>query len=138
MKYIKKPVAIEATQWFKSGDHPKDDRDTFYTEESGEFLGEGKTVRYYRRPDLDGQDKCKNCSDIMHNHGWIDTLEGGHIVCPKDYIIKGIKGEFYPCKPDIFVQTYEKVEDLKLPELTPEVKLLFDQINATAEALDKD
>jgi hypothetical protein len=38
------------------------------------------------------------------------TPEGWHIVCPGDYIIKGIKGEFYPCKPDIFEMTYEKVD----------------------------
>jgi len=43
----------------------------------------------------------------MHNHGWIDTLEGGHIVCPGDWIITGVKGENYPCKPDIFEATYD-------------------------------
>jgi len=47
------------------------------------------------------------CSHIMHNHGWIDTLEGGHIVCPGDWIITGVKGEHHPCKPDIFEMTYE-------------------------------
>jgi hypothetical protein len=47
----------------------------------------------------------------MHWHGWIETLEGGHIVCPGDYIITGVKGERYPCKPDIFEATYEKVEE---------------------------
>jgi hypothetical protein len=43
----------------------------------------------------------------MHDHGWIDTLEGGHNVCPGDWIITGVKGEHYPCKPDIFAATYE-------------------------------
>jgi hypothetical protein len=43
----------------------------------------------------------------MHDHGWIDTLEGGHIVCPGDWIITGVKGERYPCKPDVFAMTYE-------------------------------
>lgn len=43
----------------------------------------------------------------MHEHGWIDTLEGGHIVCPGDWIITGVNGERYPCKPDIFAKTYE-------------------------------
>lgn len=42
--------------------------------------------------------------------GWIETLEGGHIVNPGDWIITGVKGEHYPCKPDIFAQTYEPVE----------------------------
>src|ERR1044072_7085549 len=40
----------------------------------------------------------------------IDTLEGPHFAMPGDWIIKGVKGEFYPCKPDIFAATYEKVE----------------------------
>jgi len=43
----------------------------------------------------------------MHVHGWIDTLEGGHIVCPGDWIITGVAGENYPCKPKIFAATYE-------------------------------
>jgi len=40
----------------------------------------------------------------------IPTLEGAMIANEYDWIIKGVKGEFYPCKPDIFEQTYEKVE----------------------------
>ena len=39
----------------------------------------------------------------------IPTLEGTHIASIGDYIIKGVKGEFYPCKPDIFAETYEEV-----------------------------
>lgn len=41
----------------------------------------------------------------------IPTMEGNHLCTPGDWIIKGIKGEFYPCKPDIFAATYDKVED---------------------------
>lgn len=41
----------------------------------------------------------------------IATLEGGHWVDLGDYVIRGIQGEFYPCKPDIFHATYEEVED---------------------------
>lgn len=40
----------------------------------------------------------------------IATLEGGHIVSVGDYVIRGIKGEYYPCKPDIFEMTYEPIE----------------------------
>ena len=43
----------------------------------------------------------------------IDTLEGTHIASRGDYIIKGIKGEFYPCKPDIFEATYEMTYNLE-------------------------
>lgn len=39
--------------------------------------------------------------------GWIETLEGGHKVVSGDWIITGVKGEHYPCKPDVFEQTYE-------------------------------
>jgi len=38
----------------------------------------------------------------------IETLEGEHIVTKGDWVIKGVKGEFYPCKPDIFELTYDK------------------------------
>lgn len=43
----------------------------------------------------------------------IDTLEGVMTVDIDDYIIKGVKGEFYPCKPDIFMLTYEEVKKEK-------------------------
>lgn len=39
----------------------------------------------------------------------IPTLEGEHIATEGDWIIKGVKGEFYPCKPDVFIQTYDQV-----------------------------
>lgn len=119
MQYRKKPVVIDATQWFKNGDHPLDyscahtgfennEVRTFSAEERREREWEGDIVRYFRRPDVDGGTVCKHCGNTMHRHGWIDTLEGGHIVCPADWIITGIKGEFYPCKPDIFSETYEE------------------------------
>jgi len=112
MKYRKKPVVIEATQGFKTGDHPMDACEMVHpdpnsTTQFEPFLSEGKVVRYYRDPGVYGMSRCKHCGDIMHNHGWIDTLEGGHIVCPGDWIITGVQGEHYPCKPDIFEMTYE-------------------------------
>jgi hypothetical protein len=120
MRYRKKPVVIEATPWFKNGDHPEDyarDREGFENNELRVFpaaecreLGwEGAVVRYFRRPDVPGMQACKHCGVTMHHHGWIDTLEGGHVVCPGDVIITGVKGERYPCKPDIFEATYEAV-----------------------------
>lgn len=122
MKFRKKPVVIEATQWFKNGDHPQDYAKSHTGLENGEirdFPGEerkakgweGGVVRYYRHPEVDGTQECKHCSKIMHQHGWIDTLEGGHIVCPGDWIITGVKGETYPCKPDIFDATYDVVAE---------------------------
>jgi len=42
---------------------------------------------------------------------FISTLEGEMLVSPMDWIIKGVKGEFYPCKPEIFEATYEEAKD---------------------------
>ena len=114
MKFRKKPVVIEATQWFKNGDHPEDDIKLLDGTHGGQIKvieTEGKVVRYFRSPQVSGDRKCTNCGDVFHNHGWIDTLEGGHIVCPGDYIITGVAGERYPCKPGIFAQTYDAITD---------------------------
>ena len=108
-KYRKKPVVVEAYVWWENGDHP-DDNCGIFNAGNGDFRGEGKVVRYYRTPECDGKTMCKHCGKTMHEHGWIDTLEGGHIVCPGDYVITGVQGERYPCKPDIFEATYEEVE----------------------------
>lgn len=108
-KYRKKPVVIEATQWFKNGDHPQDNVMRPY-EDTGATPTEpreGEVVRYFRHPSIPGDQVCSKCGNTMHVHGWVDTLEDGHNVCPGDWIITGVKGEHYPCKPDIFAATYE-------------------------------
>lgn len=117
MKFRKRPVVIEASRWFKNGDHPDD-----YTKDEQGFDvmfpaavrrekgWEGDVVRYYRHPDVRGSEPCISsipCGATMHDHGWIDTPEGGHTVCPGDWIITGVAGERYPCKPAIFEATYE-------------------------------
>lgn len=135
MKYRKKPIVIEATQWFKNGDHPLDYANEKTGFENGELRTwtgaevkangwQGQVVRYYRTPGCDSQTPCKHCGIIMHLHGWIDTLEGGHIVCPSDWIITGVKGETYPCKHDIFVATYESAE-LKPPPTVDELEAIL-------------
>ena len=48
--------------------------------------------------------------EIKCNGIIIRTLEGDHLARPSDYIIKGVKGEFYPCREEIFNLTYDKVE----------------------------
>jgi len=86
--YRKLPVIIQATQWFADGDHPQ--------------VSKSKHLEH-PLPD------CRHCLSTKSSHGWVQTLEGGLAVCPGDWIIMGIKGEFYPCKPDIFMATYEEV-----------------------------
>ena len=80
-KYRKKPVVIDALQW--TGDNG---------EAMLEFAGE---MSFYHV--------------INDNILIIPTLEGNHKALPGDFIIRGIAGEFYPCKPDIFESTYEAV-----------------------------
>ena len=88
MKFRKKPVEIEAVRWNSHGD------------DKGVIVFRGPTGGYVA---------CPECKRSFIAHGWIGTLEGGHRVCPGDWIITGINGERYPCKPDIFKKTYEAV-----------------------------
>lgn len=83
MKFRKKPVVIEAEQWFRdiNIDGVKYNKNKAYNLDYGVHFAE------------------------------IKTLEGWHTVTEGDWIITGVKGEKYPCKPDIFEMTYEKVND---------------------------
>ncbi len=56
--------------------------------------------------------ECDYCGQRLYTnvHGWVATLEGGHIACPTDRIITGVEGEKYPCKLAIFEKTYEVIE----------------------------
>lgn len=93
-KYRKKPVEIMAAQ---------------FTVESAEDVlawanGSGARMELKLWPDY-------LCRDGERRPGWanISTLEGTMTVAIGDWVIKGVKGEFYPCKPDIFEATYEAV-----------------------------
>lgn len=94
-KYRKKPVVIEAVQWI--GENHRDMWD-FLTGKTDEYMRSEGDNFYIDRAKVEG--------GLV-----IKTLEGEHIANMGDYIIKGIQGEFYPCKPDIFEATYEKVEE---------------------------
>lgn len=88
MQYRKKPVVIDARQWDGTVESYMDiTEDPVYKGMVCNMLYDGQKVSSF---------------DII-------TLEGVHIVTPGDFIIKGVKGEFYPCKPDIFEATYEAV-----------------------------
>ena len=80
-KYRKKPVIIEAVIW------------------TGNNIDEVKEL---------AKSAVENII-FVNNNLYIETLEGNMNVSVGDYIIKGIEGEFYPCKPDIFKETYETV-----------------------------
>ncbi len=67
-------------------------------------------ARRYTRNGLEAEAVAKWCGGQQTNDGLvIHTLEGDHLADYGDWIIQGVQGEFYPCKPDIFEETYEKV-----------------------------
>lgn len=130
-QFRKKPIIIDASQWFKNGDHPKDASHPVTDDSGYGCLSEGKVVRYFRRPDVPGSSLCKHCEVPMHSHGWIDTLEGGHIVCPGDYIITGIAGEVYPCKASIFLASYEPAHVEATPILKKASQVVAEELYNT-------
>lgn len=85
--YVKKPIPVPALQW-----------DGF--NRKGVELFIGKSVSY----------------DPTKKILVIDTYEGDMIASQGDYIIRGIEGEFYPCKPSVFEKSYEEVEDPRADE----------------------
>ena len=101
MKYRKKPVVVEAMQWTGLN-----------LEEVKDFVGEALTYDILDIAWEVGKGR-------PHVFMKIKTLEGDMEVSEKDYIIKGVNGEFYPCKPDIFQKTYapENTEDKPIGRL---------------------
>ena len=93
MKYRKKPVVIEAVQLTE---------EVFWDQQDNEKLVFGRFA--FNGSWHPGDRKIYNVYVI------IDTLEGRMKAELGDWIIKGIKGEFYPCKPDIFNATYDPVD----------------------------
>lgn len=88
-KFRKKPVVIEAVQFKGTPKSALDVGDVF---------------------DIEGM-KFKPSSDLEYGDLMIPTLEGNMLAKENDWIIKGVNGEFYPCKPDIFEKTYDAVDD---------------------------
>lgn len=98
-KYRKKPVEIEAIQL----------KDFKQATVRNCLVFMGQTVNTNCMMASDRFDEY--CSMLKHQSGlFIETLEGRMLASEGDYIIKGIDGEFYPCKPDIFKRTYDEVE----------------------------
>lgn len=87
MKYRKKPVVIEAIQFLNNPER---------LEELANFIND--------------QDLRVSYKDAKNPKVILQTLEGEIEASIGDYIIKGVKGEFYACKPDIFEMTYEAVQ----------------------------
>lgn len=109
MKFTKKPVTIEALQW------ELDNLDAVKA-----FVGD--TLSVDENPALEVPSLS------------INTMEGMMIVGPYDWIIKGVKGEFYPCKPDIFAATYMAAKEDPHAHLPPHQQRVMQEL---AELEDK-
>ena len=96
-KYKKKPVVIEAYQYLKG----INDLNIISFIKFGDYLSVSKLPKNYFNAKL---------NKVSLEPIQISTLEGIMTVSDKDYVIKGVNGEFYPCKPDIFEKTYELTE----------------------------
>lgn len=95
-QYRKKPVVIDAIIW---------DGSMQSTKRVLNFVGQKVVINCSAASDAFSEYHTKCLREGL----MIKTLEGQHIASIGDYIIKGVKGEFYPCKPDIFNKTYEEV-----------------------------
>ena len=96
MKYRKKPVEVEAFQY--DGDFQNSNGNFYVPDWAVEAFREGIIHYGDREPQKPWE-------------LYITTLEGEHHVSVNDYIIQGVAGELYPCKPGIFEQTYEVVQN---------------------------
>ena len=97
-KYKKRPVVVEAFQMTEARRGDNIDWPEWLHRAWNGIIGEAGTVSSVDYPNADGTDELT-----------IVTLEGMHRVTFGDFIIQGVQGELYPCKPDIFEATYEEV-----------------------------
>ena len=113
--YVRKEItpfgfgSVEAAQWFKNGDHPRDECEMFIDSGGQPFQGEGHVVRYFRQPSISGETICKDCGKKIHDHGWLDTGGEGAKVSPGDFVLNREGGAVWATKPDYFFDKYEKV-----------------------------
>ena len=71
---------------------------------------EVRAIEYTGDPD-DARNFVGDAFEVTHTQTGIQTLEGFMRVNPGDWIIRGVRGEFYPCRPDIFAATYDVVSE---------------------------
>lgn len=104
--FRKKPVVIEAVQWMGTPES---------AEEIAQFMGHTEKNPLMHYPKTEPWQ-----GDLV-----IPTLEGAMVANTGDWIIKGVQGEFYPCKPDIFEATYEQIGEIIDDEANKTIERLF-------------
>lgn len=106
MKYKKKPVIIDAIQWT-----------------GGNMVEIADFAKGFAKFDEIRQGDAENKIPAQYDLS-IQTLEGTMQASRGDYIIKGLNGEFYPCKPDIFEKTYEKADSVSAMDFGDAIEVL--------------
>lgn len=113
--FTKKPVAVQAMQWDGTAEGA--------TPITNWILNNGGIAVYHcsvegnpECPSIVGHAVRRYCPDCSYSNLdpeiTISTLEGTMATSPNDWVIRGVKGEFYPCKPDIFTETYNSNKTL--------------------------
>ena len=92
MKVFKKPTPLEATQWFKIGDH--------------------SAIQPYSRYDCAGHVICQFCGKQLKHHGQLHIRNESHSVCPGDWIITEPSGKHSVCRAKLFNEIYEEIKPI--------------------------
>lgn len=110
-KFKKRPTLIEATQWFRNGDHPDDESHQIDSSDGSTRLSEGKVVREFKSLNIPGDRVCRICGNIMQKHGELTNSHNDvdEIICPGDYIITDSQGRRYKMPVKEFELMYETV-----------------------------
>ncbi len=120
IKFKKRPILIEASQWFHNGDHPEDESSPIESPDGTHRLSEGKVVRFYKSLNIPGDRACAACGNPMKIHGELPYLRSGEyeIVCPGDYIITSPQGRYkMPAKE--FEAMYEPYPEMADANTSP-------------------
>lgn len=114
MIYKKRPLKVDAERWYG----------VEYDRKAGENTQPiyHLDVDYFRDPLVESETPCEYCERAMGDHGWIDTLDGGHTVCPGDWIVTEVGGRKVPFKPHEFEIFHEPNLDHSLSALRNDVE----------------
>jgi len=148
MRFKTRRIEVEATRWFRNGDHPEDESvpvedDGSVVQGKWDELTEGKVVRRFRHPGHPGHDHCPICHEVNHLHGWIDSGGDGQTVCPGDWVVTLPGGQRVACPHAFFSKAYLVPEAEAGPEFaggvtTAEASVKRDAMKAARQRQDEE
>lgn len=130
MLYRKKPALVEATQWFRNGDHPSDNSTPIGRPGgSSTTLSEGEVVKHFHEG-IPGDRVCMECGNVMRRHGLITGLNGEEeTVHPGDYILTDSKGRFYRRSLKDFEANFEPYDPRAIKGETVELEATQSEVD---------